>query len=109
MPTLRSSAQGGLFAFPLGVALLTKKLGATMLYSGRSVTRPPTSARLGAMTAVVAQPSVVLEAPDCQPERAACGSVELAVPSPSFTHLIHLYLTQNDGLQSEGSESPGSL
>jgi hypothetical protein len=29
------------------------------------------------------------------------GTAQSGLQSPSFTHLIHLYLTQNDGLQSE--------
>jgi hypothetical protein len=31
------------------------------------------------------------------------GTAQNGLPRPSFTHLIHLYLTQNDGLQSEAA------
>jgi hypothetical protein len=35
-----------------------------------------------------------------------CGTAQSRLPSPSFTHQIHLYLTQNDGLQSEAVNRP---
>jgi hypothetical protein len=31
------------------------------------------------------------------------GTAQSGLPSPSFTHLIHLYSTQNDGPQSEAA------
>ena len=34
------------------------------------------------------------------------GTAQSGLPNPSFTHLIHLYLTQNDGLQSEAANRP---
>jgi hypothetical protein len=34
------------------------------------------------------------------------GTAQSGLPNPSFTHLIHLYLTQNDGLQSEAVNRP---